>query len=616
MVRVITVLVTVLWAGLLASHAANTHGTPDMMREMRSFFADAFIGYVVSGCAPTVPASSDTLAAFACTGYVTGADGQLHYITQSSAGVGPLNAGPGTYWLALHQDRVSTVGGWTRQARTHYLWQLNASRPADPATGLVFAQVTVAGGVITAVEPIGPRTPSPWVDARRFGTDLAAIQTAINQAERGSTVVVRPGTWSGSTGLTITNKAIKLHCVGDGAMVNYTGTGTALSISGTATNMVEVQGCQFVGTSSATGGGILVSGANLIVRIHHNRFSGFSHATASDVTLTTVNDVRVIDNSFEGGRRAIFCGTDCQANTIEGNSFGSPAYTLEQVRIQGAANIILRNSFNGGSPTGLHVDGGHSGIVSHNWFEDQTAQAVLCDGGTGCVDYVFAWNLLDGNNVSAYGFVQSAGSRNLYEHNRLQNYVTGIANITGSDRSNQWVFNNGVPANATMLSTIIGRDNSGNHIISHMGTTIADTTGFVPPTAHTGDWTAVPFASMTYTADAGTWTVQSADQVTVTRFLVGRTHWIQILLENTSVTQGGGGPIELLMSGFLASPYLSAMRKLRTTCMLDDNGTKVAAWGEIREDEGTFRLQRQDSAQLANSANNTDVWCQFFVEGQ
>lgn len=166
--------------------AGNNHGGSDAQEEQRAWWLDALAPYVVSGCLPAVPSSSLTLDAFACNAYVQGT-GQLIYITQSSKALGPLSGGNGTYWLALSRDVSSVVSGWTRQPGSHYLWQLSASQPATPSGGLIFAQVTVAGGVITAVSRIHVKGDDRILDVTRGpyntprdGTGNAA--TGINQA--------------------------------------------------------------------------------------------------------------------------------------------------------------------------------------------------------------------------------------------------------------------------------------------------------------------------------------------------------------------------------------------------------------------------------------------------
>lgn len=158
---------------------ANTHGVPDVAKELGSWFGEPFRGWIVSGGSPAVPGASDTFAAFATAGYVP-VSGRLVYVSQGSHGIGPLDDGPGSYWLALHHDRSSTVGGWTRQAASHYLWQVSPTQPAEPSGGLIFAKVTVAGGVITAVRTLHPGTLSSErvIKAADYGVTMTSHLTS------------------------------------------------------------------------------------------------------------------------------------------------------------------------------------------------------------------------------------------------------------------------------------------------------------------------------------------------------------------------------------------------------------------------------------------------------
>lgn len=179
------------------THADNTHRLQSQQREMQAFFGDSLVGFIASGCQPTVPASSLTFAAFACQGYVQ--DGsELILANQDSNALGPLSAGDGTYFLAIHRDISGSVSGWTRQFGTHYLWQQTGTQPANPAGGLVFERVTVSGGVITASVHIAPRggvDPSMgMVHVRDFGADgsgddQAEIQAAIDSLTNGGVVL-------------------------------------------------------------------------------------------------------------------------------------------------------------------------------------------------------------------------------------------------------------------------------------------------------------------------------------------------------------------------------------------------------------------------------------------
>ena len=139
---------------------------------------------MASGCLPATSGST-TLAAFACNAYVL-SNSQLLYVTQAATAVGPLSSGDGTYWLAIHKDTSTAVGGWTRQTGSHYLWQKNAIEPASPTGGLVFQEVTVAGGAITAVIdkrwrwPLSAPVATPAIICDGTTDTTALIQEAID----------------------------------------------------------------------------------------------------------------------------------------------------------------------------------------------------------------------------------------------------------------------------------------------------------------------------------------------------------------------------------------------------------------------------------------------------
>jgi hypothetical protein len=195
--------------------AANTHGTADTQREMQAYFGDAFAGYVHSGCLPSVPGSSLTLAPVACAGYVRGDSGELVYVNQVAQAVGPLNQGDGLYFLAIHRQTGTAMPSWQRQAGSHYVWQKAASPPAL-AEGLVVAQVTVAGGSITALQDL--RIPASYVKSGVYDpTDplyggacdgvtqtAAAIQAAITAAPAGAKVSLPAGVCLLNQTLTVT----------------------------------------------------------------------------------------------------------------------------------------------------------------------------------------------------------------------------------------------------------------------------------------------------------------------------------------------------------------------------------------------------------------------------
>lgn len=176
-------------------------GAGTLVVNYRDFAVDAGGSFFVSGCTPSIPGASLTLAAFACRGNINSNSLWTHAY-QVAAAVGPLNAGNGEYWIAFHRDTTTAVSGWVRQGSTHYLWQFSATQPVPPTGGALFAGVTVAAGAITNVEyhPGGanPRMPGSLLltDPRAGGKcdgvtdDSAALMLAHNLLPTGGTLLI------------------------------------------------------------------------------------------------------------------------------------------------------------------------------------------------------------------------------------------------------------------------------------------------------------------------------------------------------------------------------------------------------------------------------------------
>jgi Pectate lyase superfamily protein len=221
---VVLILPAWVWAG-------NTLGTGQDPAEREQVMGSLMAPYIYAGCLPAVPAGSLTLGAFACTGFVH--DGsvtppRLLPVKQAAKGVGPLSAGDGIYWLALHRDTTTAVASWTRQTGTHYLWRKSATKPTV-ASGLLVGKVTVASSVITAVEDW--RVPSSYVrdgtysvtdplyggvadDATDVGPALRAAIAAAS-AQRGAVVRIPQGRYLLASAVVIP-EAGGLTLTGDG----------------------------------------------------------------------------------------------------------------------------------------------------------------------------------------------------------------------------------------------------------------------------------------------------------------------------------------------------------------------------------------------------------------
>lgn len=106
--------------------------------------------YALTGCWSVQPASGVSLAAFPCTARIRHGNRSFD-VKQDPLGIGPLNLGDGTYWVAMNYNSGAPAAGWTQQASSKYLWKLAATRPAGQPGVMVFMTVIVTGGNITGV---------------------------------------------------------------------------------------------------------------------------------------------------------------------------------------------------------------------------------------------------------------------------------------------------------------------------------------------------------------------------------------------------------------------------------------------------------------------------------
>lgn len=154
----------------------------DNINDNREWWADSAVSYIQSGCTPTVPTSSLTITTFACRAYIK-QDNKWYGVDQAAITFTIADATP--TWLAVHRSSTATVSGWTRPARGHYLYQQSATKPADPDGGVVFAEVTVAGSIITAIDLYGPRIPGGNVSGPGSMIESDTLDTVF---DRGKTI--------------------------------------------------------------------------------------------------------------------------------------------------------------------------------------------------------------------------------------------------------------------------------------------------------------------------------------------------------------------------------------------------------------------------------------------
>jgi len=223
--RLLLLALVLLFLCTNSSFSDNTHGNANPQKEMGFWFGNLTSPYIASGCLPTVPSSSLTLTAFACSGYVEDSTGAFVYVTQAAATLTLANTN-GVHWLAISQDTSSAVASWSRRAGSHYLFRQTTNKPANPPGGVVFAKVTVAGSVITAVQDY--RLPASYARAGIYDitdplygaigdgtTDAAsALETALNAPPAGGIVFVPGGIFSLSRNVFVTRSNITVQGLG------------------------------------------------------------------------------------------------------------------------------------------------------------------------------------------------------------------------------------------------------------------------------------------------------------------------------------------------------------------------------------------------------------------
>ncbi len=424
----------------LPAFADNSHGVPDVYRELRATMGDGFSPYIQSGCLPTVPSSSLTFGAFACIGYVRGAASDLVYVTQAAVTLTLANTN-GVHWLALHRDTSSTPSGWTRRSGSHYLYRQTASQPSDPSGGLVVLKVTVAGGVITVVTPLGGRNgpvPSLTVtgayNVKDFGAtgdgvtdDTQAIQQALaTLPTHGGTLLFPKGTYLVSSTLDFTNK-LSRKLLGVGAsranndvqsvdLVYTASTGSLINADGT--RGLEIGGINLAYSHASYTGTLIninqTSGSTNAawIYLHDGRIGGLSTSSGTAAALIALDlcyDVTIERNSLLNAVIAIKGSTvsvvNANAITIKDNLFLQSTSGTAHIQAGGAAWNILHNTF---EPVTSAVAGtfdttsvGVRGLTYHgNWHGDASSGTWVQVTGGALNGASFMGNEMQGTGTS------------------------------------------------------------------------------------------------------------------------------------------------------------------------------------------------------------------------
>jgi len=122
-------------------------------------------------------------------------------------------------------------------------------------------------------------------------------------------------------------------------------------------------------------------------------------------------------------------------------------------------------------------------------------------------------------------------------------------------------------------------------------------------TVRMGEWTSVSFSAGNFTANGSmTWTVASGDQITYQYMLIGKTLFVNAVIDTSTV---GGTPNIVLQ---LAVPGgFTAAKKAQASCVLFDNGVAALGFSQVLASGTLIQIGRADGSNLAASTDNTYV---------
>lgn len=349
------------------------------------------------------------------------------------------------------------------------------------------------------------------------GDVTSEIQDAMDAAVAGTgsvgTVFVPDGTWNCSTELTVAGgtsvNLIGPSYVGGNAILNYSGTGTFLSLN-SGFNLVKNLKFQGPTTSSATSEiGLLLGVSGDPKRENIVRqcwFTGWNTAIKSFGTYALIDhceidtfyttgyehasgvEPKVIDTFFvgEAGSNCVTLSTSRFAR-FEGNTFSSAARGMNAT----SANILMliNNHFEGLTEFSiLNADGSATTTMIGNRIEGNvrlgSAEATLIDNfftGTFAITQSAGnsnWTMINNVNLVPSSFTGTVGNLNWLDQNRL-----GLVAFTDADETpdvnggNRYSTNNSSAGNITdfdkgwagQVITILGNDSGNTKIINASG---------------------------------------------------------------------------------------------------------------------------------------------------
>lgn len=438
----------------------SDHGKPDSTAEQRAIHFDLHQSATTQNCAPVVPVTSLTLAAFACDGYVP--DGDERMFSRQLAAPVTLPTGDATHYLGLGNDTFSSFVGWTQTSfGTRYYRQQSATFPVPVDGILPFAEVDVLSGIITAVRPIGPGAQNGCVDIRQTGADegtldnTASIQGALDRGPCIYIPLTRPdSTTAGfSFASQLTNPRM-IPVFGPGALI-FTGSGEDAFVWGSNENRAHQYNSAAISSlrlirstqdfTDAFAGIACVNCFNVHLRLHVENFEKglFLHADQDGVLYNFFYLARIKDNRVGIYMRTTGTGAVNQ-NTFYGGRINTSSSTSSALNMHGIqidhnsasslngnrwynTNVELFN-VGAGFTSVIHGGGATAGnVFSNNTWEGRFESTDFFMSGRDMSDntMVFTRGLPEISNVLAVlkgdtDFDTLSLARNVFTGNRNQ----------------------------------------------------------------------------------------------------------------------------------------------------------------------------------------------------
>jgi hypothetical protein len=118
-----------------------------------------------------------------------------------------------------------------------------------------------------------------------------------------------------------------------------------------------------------------------------------------------------------------------------------------------------------------------------------------------------------------------------------------------------------------------------------------------------GEWTSVAYSAGNFTAPLGmTWTVDSGDQITYAYSIVGKTMFLAVYLDTTSIVCTCAPTVNIAIpGGFIAA------KKIQSAALMFDNGVAKAAYNRVAASGTTVEVGIDGTALYTASTNNTYI---------